>query len=88
MNSLVQQVSLTKEDVSTLHKGIARHEDAVHKEMAQHEEELKEVKKVLSAIQGDMAKYQQDLKAELTTMKTTILQSVKDTLTSTKKTTL
>ena len=74
VNNLFQQVSLTKEDLSNLRKDIA-----------QQEQDVKELKKVLTTIHGDVTKYQRDLKEEMTTMKTTILSSMQDMLVSQRK---
>lgn len=79
MNSLVQRVVQTQGDLSDLSKDVTQLKVEVHKGTVQYEKELKEVKKAITVIQGDLVKYHQDLKVELAeTVKTIILHTVKD----------
>jgi hypothetical protein len=66
-------VSSTNEDLSN-----------IRKDMIQQERDVTDLKKALTTVQGDIAKYQRDLKEEMAAMKA-ILSSVHDALAVSRK---
>ena len=75
VDGLFQQVSLTNEGLSS-----------IRTDTTQQEKDIKELKKALTTVQGDIiAKYQRDLKEEMAAMTETILSSVRDALAVTRK---